>query len=166
MPRRAIGFLVAGVVLVALAFATTPIIAPSSVLARAAALAFAGLCHQNPARSIVVDDHAMAICHRCSGLYLGIALGALMAALGVRVRVRSLVGWGLAIGALGGHVALGWIAPAIFDWSILRVISGLVFGAWSGAALAVALADVPHSPARGAIVGGRALQPDPRGVDP
>lgn len=105
-------------------------------------IAFSGLCHQDAARSFVIDGAQMAICHRCTGMYAGLALGALAVGLGARVNARSIVGWTLAALALGGHVALGWIAPAIFDHAPLRVVSGLVFGAWSSAAVGSALASL------------------------
>ena len=36
---------------------------------------FDPLCHQLPDRSFHLLDHPLAVCHRCSGLYLGFALG-------------------------------------------------------------------------------------------
>ena len=38
---------------------------------------FSRLCHQNPARSFVVQGSPVAVCVRCLGIYCGVALGAL-----------------------------------------------------------------------------------------
>ncbi len=154
MPRRGIAMVIGVGMLLVLALAASPIFAPGSVLAPIARITFHGLCHQSVARSFVVDGHAMAICHRCSGIYAGIALGALAVALGLRVRSSSLAGWAIAALALGGHVALGWIAPELFDRALLRVASGVAFGAFAGAALATALSSLA-----------RASQPGPLNAD-
>src|ERR1700679_3232624 len=37
---------------------------------------FSRLCHQNPARSFVVQGSPVAVCVRCLGIYCGVALGA------------------------------------------------------------------------------------------
>lgn len=140
--RRYAAALIATAVALVLALAAMPILAPGSALAPVASLTFHGLCHQDAARSFVAAGHAMAICHRCTGIYAGIVLGALAVALGVRARPRSVRGWSIAVLALGGHVALGWIAPRVFDLAPLRVASGLVFGAWAGAAVAAALGSI------------------------
>jgi uncharacterized membrane protein len=39
---------------------------------------FSRLCHQNPARSFMVDGSPVAVCVRCLGIYLGTAMGALL----------------------------------------------------------------------------------------
>jgi uncharacterized membrane protein len=41
-------------------------------------LLFAPVCHQLPHRSFFLAGHALAVCHRCSGIYLGLLLGALL----------------------------------------------------------------------------------------
>ena len=39
---------------------------------------FSRLCHQNPARSFVVEGSPVAVCVRCLGIYCGFALTALL----------------------------------------------------------------------------------------
>jgi uncharacterized membrane protein len=41
-------------------------------------LFFSPICHQNPERSFAVWGHPFAVCHRCSGIYLGLFLGTLI----------------------------------------------------------------------------------------
>ncbi len=36
--------------------------------------AFGALCHQLPERSYFIDDHKLAVCSRCTGIYAGFAL--------------------------------------------------------------------------------------------
>lgn len=123
-----------------LALASSPLWAPGTPLAEAAVFAFRGLCHQDPERSFAVGGHVMAICHRCTGIDVGLVLGAAAAGLGVRVPVRSRLGWGLPVGAMGLQVLLGWLAPATFDHAPLRVATGVLLGAWLAAVLVAALA--------------------------
>lgn len=130
--------------IVIVAAAASPLYAPS-IASHAITTALHGMCHQDPERSFRDGESAMALCHRCTGMYLGLALGAAVA--GVRPSQRAprhRIGWAIAVLALGGHVLLGWIAPAIFDHAALRVSSGLVFGAWTGFALFSALAMAPR----------------------
>jgi uncharacterized membrane protein len=39
---------------------------------------FSRLCHQNPARSFMVEGSPVAVCVRCLGIYCGVALAALL----------------------------------------------------------------------------------------
>ena len=40
-------------------------------------LLFSNVCHQMPDRSFIFAGFPFAVCHRCSGIYLGLMLGAL-----------------------------------------------------------------------------------------
>ena len=40
--------------------------------------AFRSLCHQIPGRSFAIDGTPLAVCHRCIGIYLGLAVGVLL----------------------------------------------------------------------------------------
>lgn len=40
---------------------------------------FSHLCHQNPERSFFIMQYPIALCHRCSGIYLGFFLGTIFA---------------------------------------------------------------------------------------
>ena len=123
---------------IALALAAAPLVMSGTTLAAVSHAWFAGLCHQLPERSFVVDGHAMAVCHRCTAIYAGIGLGGLAVGGGMPVRASSRVGWAIALLALGGQVAIGFAFDGL-DLAPLRFASGLVFGAWSGAAVASAL---------------------------
>jgi uncharacterized membrane protein len=39
---------------------------------------FSGICHQIPDRSFFLLGHSLPVCHRCSGIYLGLLLGSLI----------------------------------------------------------------------------------------
>jgi uncharacterized membrane protein len=41
-------------------------------------LFFSCMCHQIPGRSFIFSGHPLAVCHRCSGIYLGLFLGSLV----------------------------------------------------------------------------------------
>jgi uncharacterized membrane protein len=55
-----------------------PVLASCSYPSAAAAIYFffSRICHQMPARSFVVLGYSIAVCHRCSGIYLGFFIGA------------------------------------------------------------------------------------------
>lgn len=93
------------------------------------------VCHADPGRSF----EGAAVCHRCTGIYAGVALGGLLAAAVPRVPFQRVWWWALAVGPLALQVALGLITPALDLWW-LRLGTGLVFGAMSGMGVAHALA--------------------------
>src|SRR5690606_25838563 len=97
--------------------------------------AFHGLCHQIPERSFGAGDAIMGVCHRCSGIYAGVALGGLLAALGARVDPAARPIWIATAGLMLAQVALGWLFDALDLWP-LRVLTGVVLGGWGGLALA------------------------------
>jgi uncharacterized membrane protein len=100
-------------------------------------LALAPICHQRPERTLVFAGHAMSVCSRCAGLYMGVALGALLAwpllserrwrkalaiaagAMAIDVLSQDLGlhpvwhGARLATGALAGYVASAWLAQSV-----------------------------------------------------
>jgi uncharacterized membrane protein len=47
-----------------------------SLLAAAIYLLLSPACHQDPARSFLLVGHPWAVCHRCSGIYLGLFMSA------------------------------------------------------------------------------------------
>lgn len=93
--------------------------------------AFAPVCHQMPSRSLHIGGVPVAICDRCSGIYLGLFLG-----------VASIEGgkflWGwlgtkgryLLLGAVG-PLAIDWVGPLLGVWSngpTSRILTGFLFG--------------------------------------
>jgi uncharacterized membrane protein len=81
---------------------------------------FQPLCHQLPDRSFVVDGTPLAVCHRCIGIYIGLALGAL-ALPSVRGHARR---WA----RHDRWVLLAAVLPAALDWG------SDVAGLWSNTA--------------------------------
>lgn len=118
-----------------------PALLPGTPFDWAARLAFHGLCHQLPERSPSIDGHVLAVCHRCTGIYAGVWLGGVLAALGVRVPAERRAFWAAAVAPIALHVPASWIFP-VLDIPALRVVSGLLTGAASGAALALLLSVV------------------------
>lgn len=93
--------------------------------------AFAPVCHQLPARSPHIAGLPIAICDRCTGIYVGVVLGVLIAqwtkplwgALGAR-RPYVLIGSVIPVG-------LDWVGPVVGVWSNVpqsRALTGFVFG--------------------------------------
>ncbi|MGE0786555.1 MAG: DUF2085 domain-containing protein [Sandaracinaceae bacterium] len=112
------------------ALALVPAVFADSPLGTVSLLLFSGLCHQLPERSFACDGHAMAICHRCTGIYLGLGAGALLSLVRpVDPTRRALLAW--AVVPMGAQVMLGWIFPAL-DRPELRVATGLLTGVIGG----------------------------------
>ncbi|MFB6274220.1 MAG: DUF2085 domain-containing protein [Salinibacter sp.] len=92
---------------------------------------FAPVCHQLPGRSPHIAGVPLAICDRCSGIYLGLVVGV------------AVTGWGHGLWKtlgqhgrfllLGSLVPLGvdWVAPILGLWQsgpVGRGLTGLLFG--------------------------------------
>lgn len=78
---------------------------------------FQHLCHQLPSRSFSVGGVALAVCHRCMGIYVGLVAGTLLLPL-VRTRAPRWVRY-------DRWVLLAAVLPTVLDWG------GDVLGAWS-----------------------------------
>ena len=102
------------------------------------------ICHQRPERSFFLDGHQLAVCARCTGLYLSGAAGlagwlALKVARGwrpmtfePRVAVRLLV-----LAALPTAVSLASGTLAVWDGSnVTRALLAIPLGASAGAIVA------------------------------
>lgn len=132
------GALVASVVLAAMRPGTVGSIATRTVFARA--------CHQDPTRSFAWNGEPFCLCHRCFGIYAGLAVGALLVAFFPRLPIdpgsRRL--WLVALLPMLAHVVLlnVW-APA--DLVVLRVGTGALFGLWGGLAASLALGQAASS---------------------
>ncbi len=96
---------------------------------------FAPLCHQLVERSFVVAGVPFAVCHRCTGIYLGLVLGVL-ALPALRDRAQA---WA----RHDRWLLLASVLPVLVDWSgdVLglwantvgtRVITGVWFGIVAG----------------------------------
>jgi len=93
---------------------------------------FGPVCHQWPGRSPQIGGVPIAVCDRCSGIYLGLVAGV------------AATGWGRypwrVLGANGRYLLLGavvplglnWVGPVLGVWGsgpVDRALTGLVFGA-------------------------------------
>ena len=113
---------------------------PHDVGSLAIRTVFSRACHQNPERSFAWAGEPFCICHRCFGIYAGLAVGALVAALWPRLPLDpgSRRVWSVALVPMLVHVALlNLWSPA--DLVFLRVGTGALFGLWGGFAASVAL---------------------------
>lgn len=124
--------------------------APGSLAIRTV---FSRACHQIPERSFAWMGEPFCICHRCFGIYAGLAVGATVAALWPRLPLDpgSRRAWAVAVLPMFVHVVLlNLWAPA--DLVVLRVGTGALFGLFGGFASAVALGAAltpdPHASAR------------------
>lgn len=134
---RAAPLLVGGGFLLITLFAATPLLWPGSGVGVAAHIVFSGLCHQMPDRTLSIDGHSMAVCHRCTGIYLGLALGG-FAALVKRVDPRSARVW--LIGAAPTLIQVALAIPwTVFDAWWIRLITGAMTGAAGGLLMASGL---------------------------
>ncbi len=118
-------------------WALVPLLWPDGPAALGARWVFSGLCHQDAARSFAVDGHAMAVCHRCTGIYLGLSLGALLA-VGVRLDPAYKATWLAGATPLALQVLAAWAWPGLDLWW-LRAATGLIAGAVGGMLLAAAV---------------------------
>jgi uncharacterized membrane protein len=129
-----------------------PIVAASAVAARVegsagsgAAIVYAvgaAVCHQRPERSFHTAGVAWPVCARCSGLYIGGMIGALLAvwAAGRRVVRPREARWLLLVA--GAPTALAWVAEWISGADVtnmMRAVAALPLGA-AVAALVVTVA--------------------------
>ena len=150
----AVAAALAGMVFLPVAEAALGGVGAGSALAR---LAFARVCHQDPARSLVIAGALLPVCARCAGVYLGFFLG-----FGGRLLLRS-PGRDRPLPRLA--MALGF-APLCLDGALnaagliltppgLRLVTGLIFGIVAARALWPALLDAGASLRRPRIEGRR-----------
>jgi uncharacterized membrane protein len=89
---------------------------------------FSGLCHQDPARSFMVEGSPVAVCVRCLGIYCGVALAPLLRV--VEAPARRLLAMALLINLLD-------VASATLHWHgdlpLVRFLLGVMLGAGAGA---------------------------------
>ncbi|MEM9072978.1 MAG: DUF2085 domain-containing protein [Myxococcota bacterium] len=107
---------------------------PASAFHDATRLAFRPLCHQLPERSFAIAGTPLCVCHRCFGIYAGLAAGGLLSVLGLRIDPGNRWLWFAAVVPMAVHVlTLNLWAGA--DLVVLRVGTGLLFGGLGGLAL-------------------------------
>ncbi len=104
----------------------------------------APVCHQNPDRSFACYGYGWALCHRCSGIYLGLCVGALWSSRlsGIWYAARLRRAW-VVLGLT--PLLLDATLPFVHIWvntPATRVVSGLAFGLATGTLLVPALAEL------------------------
>ncbi len=113
---------------------------------------FAPLCHQMPSRSLQIDGVPVAICDRCSGIYLGLVVGV------------AATGWGQslweALGRYGQHLLLGSLVPLGVDWI------GPILGLWGNGPFSRALTGVFFGSVAASYVTDRLLRRVARATSP
>ncbi|HHH28557.1 MAG TPA: DUF2085 domain-containing protein [Polyangiaceae bacterium] len=87
-----------------------------------------------PDRSFEINGETLAVCHRCTGIYAGLAIGAFLAT-GIYADPARWRLWVLAVTPMVLQVVLGWIWPAL-DLFYLRVATGAFAGLGGGLLLA------------------------------
>ena len=148
--RTAWGLALAATLALVIAVLLPPFLAPGPRLALVRG--FHVLCHQLPARSFAVDGIALAACHRCTGIYVGLVLGVL--ALPLAHRLRPYLPAASRVNT-EGMILLMAVAPAALDWGgdllglwtntvTTRVATGLWFGLLAGLLFAGAVTRVPQ----------------------
>jgi uncharacterized membrane protein len=126
VPAGVFGFICALVI-------AAPVLAHRSASAGAIVyLFFSPICHQIPERSFAFLGHPVAVCHRCSGIYLGLFLGSLIenSFMHRSPRIRRI--W-----VLSGMtpLLLDLILPLTGIWAgtyLIRFLTGLIFGITGG----------------------------------
>ena len=100
-------------------------------IAKTIYLAFGPLCHQNPARSFFVHSHPFAVCARCTGLYGGFALAALVYPLVRSLRQTQTPGRrGLFVAAAPMAIDVGLDVTGVWqNTHFSRFATGLLLGA-------------------------------------
>jgi len=106
--------------------------------------AYQTLCHQRADRSFGVGGAQFAVCHRCFGIYSGIAVGLL--ALPIVWKCRN------ALKRYSLIVLCTAVAPLVFDWgvdalglwsntAVSRLVTGLLAGVAGGSYLSLAISE-------------------------
>jgi uncharacterized membrane protein len=103
---------------------------------------FHPLCHQLPDRSFAIAGAPFALCHRCFGVVVGLAAGAIAAPLFLRLN-RPADGRGLRTMAIAAMPMLAdWALDYLGVWAnspASRSLSGAVFGLAAGAVIAASM---------------------------
>ncbi len=107
-------------------------------------LFFAPVCHQNGARSFHIAGHALTVCHRCTGIYLGLLLGSLVP-IGRLPLYSSARGRRLLVFVSTVPLILDVALPFVGVWTngpVSRAITGLIFGAMLSTLLVSGVAEI------------------------
>jgi uncharacterized membrane protein len=104
--------------------------------------AFSSVCHQIADRSPTIDGVQLAVCHRCFGIFTGLAVASTLFVVLITARQWLKARAGLVILCALAPVAADWGADALGLWSnspFSRTVTGAVFGFTMGALLVASL---------------------------
>lgn len=107
---------------------------------------FSPVCHQDPARSFTLLGHQWAVCHRCSGIYLGLLLGSFLP-FNLAVVMDPAYRRRLWVGCATAPLLLDVILSLAGLWTSTpgsRFITGLIFGAMLSSLLGPAFEEFIH----------------------
>jgi uncharacterized membrane protein len=110
---------------------------PLGVIGEGLDAVFVTMCHRLPERTLTLAGVAMPLCSRCSGIFAGVAVGAL--AVWPDLSARA---WRWAITAAAGSMALDVATQDLGlhpVWHATRLASGFTFGYTLAAACVLAL---------------------------
>lgn len=120
---------------------------------------FSCICHQAPERVFRILDFPLAVCHRCSGIYLGFFLGALLKNNGLHRSPGTRRNWILAAAC---PLVFDALAPYWGLWtntSWTRFATGLAFGILASSLLVQGIAEfISEAPWRRFAPGAPRLQ--------
>jgi uncharacterized membrane protein len=116
----------------------------SAPLERAARVWFELHCERDPARTLSLFGVPLGVCARCSGIYFGVGLGALLRFPRLSEQAtRRWVGLGAALMLLDVSLEdFGWHA----SWPAVRVVTGVLLAYPVGVGLGALLARAPSAP--------------------
>ncbi len=110
-------------------------------------LLFAPVCHQKPDRSFSILGFPWACCHRCCGIYLGMALTSLLLT-ARRPRATKIKVFWILLACV--PISFDALFPFLGWWTntaTSRMLTGLIFGCMLAAVLVAALASLAEETA-------------------
>jgi uncharacterized membrane protein len=118
----------------AIVVAPLAVASPHATISRAAVLVYGAgglVCHQRPERSFHIHGRQLAVCARCTGLYLSALAGGFFAlALGAVTMSPSRARLWLAVAALPTLLTVGLeLAGLVYPSNTTRMLSALPLGA-------------------------------------
>lgn len=118
---------------------------------------FSAVCHQLPDRSLLVDGIPVALCHRCTGILGGLAIGLLVAPFVVTAADRTGHAWFARVPRRhrAGLLMLLALVPATVDWGLGAL------GLWTNTPVSRSLTGALLGLVAGLLIG-RALLSPPR----